>query len=46
MKTVKTLLIALLALLATGCGTTNTVPITGRQTHRFSALAASNIKSI
>ncbi len=32
MKTVKTLLIALLALLATGCGTTNTVPITGRQT--------------
>jgi len=33
MKAIKTLFIAALALLTTGCGTTNTVPITGRKTH-------------
>ena len=33
MKVIKTTLIAALALLATACGTTNTVPITGRKTH-------------
>lgn len=33
MKTTRTLLIAALALLCTACGTTNTVPITGRKTH-------------
>ena len=33
MKTLKTLLIGALALLAAACGTTNTVPITGRKTH-------------
>jgi len=33
MKTIKTLFIAALALLAAGCGTSNTVPITGRKTH-------------
>lgn len=32
MKTLKNLLICALALLATACGTTNTVPITGRKT--------------
>lgn len=33
MKTTKSLLIAALAVLCTACGTTNTVPITGRKTH-------------
>lgn len=33
MKAIKTLFIAAFALLTTGCGTTNTVPITGRKTH-------------
>lgn len=33
MKTIKTLLIGALALLTAACGTTNTVPITGRKTH-------------
>lgn len=33
MKTIRTLLIAALALLCVACGTTNTVPITGRKTH-------------
>ena len=33
MKAIKTLLISVLALLAAGCGTTNTVPITGRKTN-------------
>ena len=33
MKTVRTLLVAALALLTVSCGTTNTVPITGRKTH-------------
>lgn len=33
MKTMKSLLIAVLALLAAACGTTNTVPITGRKTN-------------
>ena len=33
MKTTRTLLIAALALLCAACGTTNTVPITGRKTH-------------
>jgi predicted Zn-dependent protease len=33
MKTIRTLLVVALALLATACGTTNTVPITGRKTH-------------
>jgi len=33
MKTARTLLIAALALLTVSCGTTNTVPITGRKTH-------------
>ena len=33
MKTTRTLLIAALALLCAGCGTSNTVPITGRKTH-------------
>lgn len=32
MKPIRTLLIAALALLAAGCGTTNTVPISGRKT--------------
>ena len=32
MKTIRTLLIAALALLTAACGTTNTVPITGRKT--------------
>jgi predicted Zn-dependent protease len=32
MKTIRTLLITALTLLATACGTTNTVPITGRKT--------------
>ena len=33
MKTTKTLLFAALTLLCVSCGTTNTVPITGRKTH-------------
>ena len=33
MKTVRTLFIAALAMLAAACGTTNVVPITGRKTH-------------
>ena len=33
MKTIRTLLITALVLLTAGCGTTNTVPITGRKTH-------------
>ena len=33
MKTIRTLLVVALALLTVGCGTTNTVPITGRKTH-------------
>ena len=33
MKTIRTLLFVALALLAAACGTTNTVPITGRKTH-------------
>ena len=33
MKTVRSLLIVALALLAAACGTTNTVPISGRKTH-------------
>ena len=33
MKPIKALLIAALALLTAACGTTNTVPITGRKTH-------------
>ena len=33
MKTIRTLFIAALALLCASCGTTNTVPITGRKTH-------------
>lgn len=33
MKTIRTLFIAALALLTAACGTTNTVPITGRKTH-------------
>ena len=33
MKTIKTLFIGALALLTAACGTTNTVPITGRKTH-------------
>ena len=32
MKTIRTLLIGALALLTAACGTTNTVPITGRKT--------------
>ena len=33
MKTIRTLLIVALAMLAAACGTTNTVPISGRKTH-------------
>lgn len=33
MKTIRKLLILLLVLLVTACGTTNTVPITGRKTN-------------
>lgn len=33
MKTIKSLLIVALALLSAACGTTNTVPISGRKTH-------------
>ncbi|MBR5394650.1 MAG: M48 family metallopeptidase [Bacteroidaceae bacterium] len=33
MKTIRTLLITALVLLTASCGTTNTVPITGRKTH-------------
>lgn len=33
MKTIKSLFVAALALLTAACGTTNTVPITGRKTH-------------